>query len=443
MKRLAILGFIPSIIIFSFLSLSIFFAGCGRKDEREEEGKIVIKYAWGGFARYDPIRVSHSHGFDKKFPGVEVRHEAISGGAYLTKIFTMIAAGGGLDVFATYEPHTTYEMARRGALLDLTDFVSNDPELNPDEINKALVEEGMYKGRLYGLPANSNNLLLYYNKKHFNEAGLEYPDKDWTWEELIEAGKKLTIRDENGRIKRFGLAHGPDWLQYASLNGAEFWSKTKDKCIINSPIARDVVQFFYDISHKYEIAPKLAQTREIGGATWDLFIPGRTSMLLAGYWINALCKQAGFTDYGVSYLPLMPGVKRREWYGGMHWVVPANTKHPRLAYELAKYIVRVSEVEKLVAIKDSLPIRYNSPLWDKKELWDKRDYLPDGRLIYQDMLQDEAISGAILQNDRLKVSFTQINSSIIESESDLFFYGKKSAEEVLETIEQKVNHILE
>ena len=431
-------GYVILMLLIGFFSLITVFAGCGtKKGEKEKE---VVKYAWVGYAKYDPIRISHAEGFDKKFPGVKVTHEIITGN-YQTKIFSMIVGNAGLDVFATYTPDIIGNMAKRGAILDLTDFVKNDTELNLEGINKALVEETMYNGRLYGLPANVNNYLLFYNKKHFDEAGLKYPDKNWTWKELIEAGQKLTLREKNGRIQRFGLGCYINWWTYAVLNGAEFWNKSRDRCVINSAISRDTLNFYHDIMYKYRIAPTQADEVNIGQAM-NLFAAGKVSIFLGGYWINAVCKQANFSDYGVSYMPLRPGSKRRGWYNGMKWVVAANTKHPKIAYELAKYIVRESELEKLIAMKDSLPIRDDSLLWDKKELWEKRDYLPNGKLLYREMLKDDTISGAVFFNDKGKVTFSELTDSIIIPESDLFLYdlsGKKTAEKTLKIIKDKIN----
>jgi len=48
------------------------------------------------------------------------------------------------------------------------------------------------KGEIYGLPANNNTPLLYYNKDIFDQMGVSYPKDGMTWDEALELSKKVT-----------------------------------------------------------------------------------------------------------------------------------------------------------------------------------------------------------------------------------------------------------
>lgn len=84
----------------------------------------------------------------------------------------------------------------------------------------------------YGIPASSIPTFMLYNAEVFQKAGVAYPT---TWEEFIEAGKKL-----NGKgIKIYNLA-GEDYSTYVYLSwqaGAHWWQFTGDgwKVEVDSP----------------------------------------------------------------------------------------------------------------------------------------------------------------------------------------------------------------
>ena len=53
-------------------------------------------------------------------------------------------------------------------------------------------------GGLYALPFRTNDWVIYYNKKIFDDAGVAYPTNDMTWEQFFELGKQLSHDDVYG-----------------------------------------------------------------------------------------------------------------------------------------------------------------------------------------------------------------------------------------------------
>ena len=49
-----------------------------------------------------------------------------------------------------------------------------------------------YDGKNFAIPKDVDTIALWYNKTLFDQAGLEYPTADWTWDDLYEAAKALT-----------------------------------------------------------------------------------------------------------------------------------------------------------------------------------------------------------------------------------------------------------
>jgi len=61
-------------------------------------------------------------------------------------------------------------------------------------------------GRLYSMPFNTSNPVLYYNKNLFKEAGLDPEKAPRTWAEVAEYARKLTKKDASGQVTQYGCA---------------------------------------------------------------------------------------------------------------------------------------------------------------------------------------------------------------------------------------------
>ena len=79
----------------------------------------------------------------------------------------------------------------------------------------------MYKrqedGHLWAFAKDCGPYFVYYNKAHFDELGLPYPDGSWTTEEFQEIAQKLTQVDDSGKVVRYGLAGENGWTSWFAL----------------------------------------------------------------------------------------------------------------------------------------------------------------------------------------------------------------------------------
>ena len=108
--------------------------------------------------------------------------------------------------FADYEKQLTLGIAS-GELPDLVildgcsmaSFIQlglfgdiSDADINWDEYMEGPMVSTMLDGKHYGIPFATNCTALFYNKDLFDEAGIDYPDENTTWDEFHEMAKTLT-----------------------------------------------------------------------------------------------------------------------------------------------------------------------------------------------------------------------------------------------------------
>lgn len=90
-------------------------------------------------------------------------------------------------------------------IYSVQNLIEKDPEgINPDTLNAASAAYCTYDNKLLGVPFSTSSIMLYYNKDHFAEAGLDPEAPPTTLEELAAAVEKLTVKNGD-KIERYGL----------------------------------------------------------------------------------------------------------------------------------------------------------------------------------------------------------------------------------------------
>src|SRR5208283_3532287 len=92
------------------------------------------------------------------------------------------------DLFSCDSPLTASYAVRNQAM-------ALDDILDRKRFSSGAAAAGTYKGKLYSMPEATSSQLLFYNRALFKQAGIEPPAADvtkrWTWEQVVEAGRKM------------------------------------------------------------------------------------------------------------------------------------------------------------------------------------------------------------------------------------------------------------
>ncbi len=112
-------------------------------------------------------------------------------------------------------------------------------------------------GALYALPADAFPLMLYYDVDYFAQAGVAPPDSTWDWDILVENALRLTQREEDGTVARWGLAaHSQSSIWWALWqNAAELADALTAQCRLQEPAAIAALEFFHGLMHIHGVSP--------------------------------------------------------------------------------------------------------------------------------------------------------------------------------------------
>jgi multiple sugar transport system substrate-binding protein len=270
--------------------------------------------------------------FEAAYPNIKIDFELLPFSDYFTKLKTVIAGGAAPDVVAmNYE--NLQQFAALGALAELDSFIEAE-NFDLDQYYANTVAMHSYKGTHYGLPATFSTVPLFINTTLFDEAGIDYPDENWDWDDLIEAGKALTIdKDEDGVIDQFGYATAW-WPMYLFLNDASFFNEDETQCTLNSPEAVEGLQKMVDLKLVEGIAPTQADLST--QSDWDMFIAGRLAMFPVGPWgIGPFQNDIKNYEWDVAHHPAM--AQQATFLFGNAYGIPAASANKEAAWEFIKF----------------------------------------------------------------------------------------------------------
>lgn len=225
--------------------------------------------------------------YEAKNPGIKI--EVLAGN--MEQLLVMNASGIFPDVIHT-DGGVLPQYAEQNLLRPLDDLIAADPSLYLEDYFPALVDSMKWKDEIYALPRAWGAVSLVYNKDLFDMSGVTYPTEDWTWDDLVESGRKLT-HDANGDgySDTFGFFDSwananrfPIWIWQA---GGDIWNEDFTEVRIADEESIAGLEFYYDLYHTHRIAPNVIGGQPYNepgvptGSQDDLFRMGKVAMVHA------------------------------------------------------------------------------------------------------------------------------------------------------------------
>jgi multiple sugar transport system substrate-binding protein len=131
--------------------------------------------------------------FNKAFPHIELTIDGVPYNEQLAKLLLEVtSATPTYDILIIDDPWIP-QVAQTGALLDLKKDVDQwtSPEFDWADFNSAPLAASEWKGVQYGVPVRSNMLLMFYNRTHYEKAGVPVPTPELKWTEFMAQAPKL------------------------------------------------------------------------------------------------------------------------------------------------------------------------------------------------------------------------------------------------------------
>lgn len=142
----------------------------------------IIRLRWA--TDPNPARKIQSSLFSEMYPGLDVVVDPGLGGDQ-TKLIVQCATGTGPDIIDTYSQYQMWGLVQAGLLLDLTEY-GVEMQFSPEYTFSTVREALMVEGKQYRFPCNIDADGVIYNRAIFDDHGVPYPKKDWTYQDFIK-----------------------------------------------------------------------------------------------------------------------------------------------------------------------------------------------------------------------------------------------------------------
>lgn len=404
--------------------------------------KITFWNNWDG-SRAAQLRSTLDE-FERRNPGIKVENVTLSSDTTAQRMLTALASGAVPDLYMT-QANDFPRWASLGALQPIDAFVQKDGMDLDKVFFKSSIEGSKWDGKLIQFPFKvPTSLMIWYNKKLFQQAGLDPNNPPKTWEQLEDAARKTTIADGNV-IKQLGIniclncntGAGSEntFIEWLSRNNGDVLTADAKKPAFNSPAGLETLKWMQGFAER--TTGNWSNAVRQFGTTWkDLrpaFYTGRMAMVMDGPFLyNIIGNDAPqmLDDIGVFLAPVNgQNPKARERYlayGVPGYGIPKGAKNPDAAWKLLKFI----------AADDAgachffrLQKRADTPLRDCKT------EVPAG------FAKVFAENGDLVEAPQAPASFQQIHVRLQQMQESVLL-GKQTPEEALKAAEADVAQIL-
>lgn len=276
---------------------ALLVAACTSSSGSERGAAIQVQVS--GEAEEITVYESLVGAFEKEHPDTDVQLVPVTDkDDHLAKLTTSFSTGNPPDVFLiNFREYSQY--VARGAV-DAVGPYLDEAGVDLGDYYDQPLEAFTYDGELQCMPQNISSLVVYYNTKLLESAGLERPPADWDWDEFRTYALELT----GGKTKGLGIE--PNIIRVAPFvwsNGGELNDDTDEprRFTLEQPASREALEYIVSLVRDDGVVPT---EEEIAAQDLETrFAAGKLGMLLSSRReVPAFREVAGLT-FDVAPLP--------------------------------------------------------------------------------------------------------------------------------------------
>jgi ABC-type glycerol-3-phosphate transport system substrate-binding protein len=222
----------------------------------------------------------------------------------------------------------------------LNKYVSRD-RIDLKQFGEGDVKERTFGGELVAMPSASggsgSGIVVYWNKAHFREVGLNPEQGPKTWADLEQYATRLYRPGE-----RLGVNPTGRFLSWLYTNNGKLYDDQARKVAFDTAEGRDVLRYVANLVQKQGGAEVM---ETLGGNARASFYQGKHSMILEADLFPSLLVVDPIgkdVSWGVGLLPHNQANSRAKYTtpsrGGHGYSVTAQAKNPEGAWALAKFL---------------------------------------------------------------------------------------------------------
>lgn len=397
-----------------------------------QEEQITIRLAWWGGQSRNESMLAVADAYMETHPNVRIECEYSGYSDYQTKLAAQTAAGVEPDIF-WQDIGNLGVYLDKNIPLDLTGYVGNG--LDVTNIAQTLVDLGKYDDILFGVANGVNASCIIYNPDLFAQAGIEKPDKTWTWENLESIAKQ--IKDKLGIY-----AFSRDYT--AGTTNVQFYLREMGYDLYNADntaLGFDDPQLLADLLamdlrwQDEQLVPNLDQLMQLADNIEDTYFAKGQAALDFGD-SNAITSLYSVLQIPLDFLPL-PGPDNDK---GMfvkpacYTLVSSRTEYPEVCVDFLNYFINDLTAGMLFNAQVGVPISSEVSAYLASSLEGDKQICFQNQVDFIAMLNDYSSSANLLYPSKHSAV-----SQLLQDARQKVLYGIMSPEEAAEEFVTQAN----
>lgn len=339
-----------SVLVTLVLVLALVAAACGTTDRDEPAVlRLVMSEDW---ARA-PALVDAIRDFERAHPAVRVDLRGVLFEHVAETVRAGVSTGNPADIVQWH----AFAAGAQGLAEPLDDLWGN--RLNETELLAGAVDDVTWAGRRYGVPLDSNAMLLIYDAERLGTAGVPLPSDAFTFGNLEGMARTLTSPDGSRRALAIPSStwHTFGWIKANGGGALEVGDDGRPRFTFDSPQVVEALSFLAGLVRKRLAFAPIGEAGDRINA-FELFRSGNAAMHFSGSWdLATLRKEEGSSRYQVSPMPKGMGGTTGTAMGGSSLFVPRGSRHRDLAVAFMLHLTSDRYALRLAKEEGRLPPR--------------------------------------------------------------------------------------
>jgi multiple sugar transport system substrate-binding protein len=246
-----------------------------------------------------------------------------------------------------------------GALVDeelirpLEGYFETDTDFPYDDFYAGMLDIYTIDSQTWAIPAGVDPYVFYYNKNLFDQAGVYYPEIDWTWDDFLAAA--VAVSDPGYGIFGYGptLVFGPDSNYLESIvfvyqHGGKIFDdfKSPSEFVFTDPKTIEALDWYGALYNNHMVAPTQERALEaFGGPATASIYQGIGNEQIA-IWGGVLSERGGQSyipvpwEFAYGILPPPQGQEDFNLVFSTAYVMAAETEYPEETWLWLKFLTQ-------------------------------------------------------------------------------------------------------
>src|SRR5699024_5552646 len=353
-------GLKKSLIVFMFISIAslLVFAVCSSNENQNSENGdeiINITFSWWTNPERTEMTKEAIELFEEKNPDIKVTTQYSGWDDYWEKLATN-AVGGGLPDVMQMDGSRIQQYVNKDQLMDLT-----ETDIDISDISEATIDAGKIDDKIYALTTSTNAQMFIYNPEILEEAGVEFPDENYSWEDFADLGEE--IYDKTGVHLIANEAEQTAVLDYfLRTKGESLYSSDGKSVGATKEALEDWFQYWLDMqktgavpsadksqSYDHNDHPSNPLVKEEAAFAWLLL--GTEPEFEQD--LGKPVERAFLPEWGNEDKPY-------DLHGAMYWTMSSNTEHPEASAKLIDFLENDPEVAEIFGVERGIPANHDN-----------------------------------------------------------------------------------